>query len=207
MIWKLEADGRTIIKIVGITGKIASGKSTVSRYLKKIKKNALLLDVDRIAKNIYKKNPDILEKLRHSFGERIFDSQNKLIFSNLGEIVFSDERELVKLNKLMFPLIRKEVENILSGNRKRDYIIIDAAVLFDSGLDDLCDFIIYVRSSIKHRMLFLKNKGLVDDEIKLKIRGQHITIDRGKVNFIIENDSSRERLLEKIEKVASEIGP
>ncbi len=163
--------------------------------------------MDRIAKDIYKKNPDILEKLRYSFGKGIFNSKNNLVFSNLAEIVFSDRRELIKLNKLMFPLIRKEVKNILSGNKKRDYIIIDAAVLFDCGLDDLCDCIIYVRSPIKQRKLFLKNKGLPDDEVKLKIHGQHIKIDKRKVNFIIDNDGSLERLLKKIEKVASEIGP
>ncbi|MBU4314374.1 MAG: dephospho-CoA kinase, partial [Actinobacteria bacterium] len=50
------------IVVLGITGRIASGKSTVSRYIKKIKKNTLILDVDKVAKNIYSKNPVILNE-------------------------------------------------------------------------------------------------------------------------------------------------
>ncbi|OFW62320.1 MAG: dephospho-CoA kinase [Actinobacteria bacterium RBG_19FT_COMBO_36_27] len=188
---------------MGITGKVASGKSTVTRYVKKIKKGTLIIDADKIAKNIYKKDPEILEKLRQFFGEEIFDSEDNLIFKVLAEKVFSDKKELVKLNKLMFPLIRSEIENILNKNHKRDYIIIDAAILFDCGLDDLCDYIIYVKNSVRRKRLFLKNKGFSDNDIELKIDGQQIKTDKKKIDFIIDNDGSKKSLFKKVEKISA----
>ena len=194
---------RSAIKVLGITGKVASGKSTVTRYVKKIKKGTLIIDADKIAKNIYKKDPEILEKLRQFFGEEIFDSEDNLIFKVLAEKVFSDKKELVKLNKLMFPLIRSEIENILNKNHKRDYIIIDAAILFDCGLDDLCDYIIYVKNSVRRKRLFLKNKGFSDNDIELKIDGQQIKTDKKKIDFIIDNDGSKKSLFKKVEKISA----
>ena len=194
---------RSAIKVLGITGKVASGKSTVTRYVKKMKKGTLIIDADKIAKNIYKKDPEILEKLRQFFGEEIFDSEDNLIFKVLAEKVFSDKKELVKLNKLMFPLIRSEIENILNKNHKRDYIIIDAAILFDCGLDDLCDYIIYVKNSVRRKRLFLKNKGFSDNDIELKIDGQQIKTDKKKIDFIIDNDGSKKSLFKKVEKISA----
>ncbi len=194
---------RSAIKVLGITGKVASGKSTVTRYVKKIKKGTLIIDADKIAKNIYKKDPEILEKLRQFFGEEIFDSEDNLIFRVLAEKVFSDKKELVKLNKLMFPLIRSEIENILNKNHKRGYIIIDAAILFDCGLDDLCDYIIYVKNSVRRKRLFLKNKGFSDNDIELKIDGQKIKTDKKKIDFIINNDGSKNSLFKKVEKISA----
>ena len=190
---------------MGITGRIASGKSTVTRYIKKIKKNVLILDIDRVAKNIYSKIPGVLDKLKGIFGNEIFSSDGDLIFESLAEKVFSSKIELRKLNRLMFPLIRSEVKNILSKSRDKDYIIIDAAVLFDCKLDLFCDYIILIDASDKRRGAFLKNEGFSDDNTELRIKGQHIKINKEKVTFIIYNDGSKRNLLEKVERVLKDI--
>ncbi|MBU2562840.1 MAG: dephospho-CoA kinase [Actinobacteria bacterium] len=191
--------------VLGITGRIASGKSTVSRYIKKIKKNTLILDVDKVAKNIYSKNPVILNELRKIFGDEVFNSDGDLIYKSLAEKVFSSKTELEKLNKLMFPLIGSELKNILNENRDKNYIIIEAAILFDCKLDLMCDYIILVDTSDERREIFLKNKNFLDDDIELRIEGQHIKINRKKVNFIINNNNSKESLLKKVEKILKNI--
>ncbi|MDD3628368.1 MAG: dephospho-CoA kinase [Actinomycetota bacterium] len=188
-----------------MTGKVASGKSTVSRYIKKIKKDVLIIDADKIAKGIYKKSPEILNKLGQIFGKEVLDSEGNLIYAELAKKVFSDKKELDKLNKLMFPLIKSEIQNILTKNSDRDYIIIDAAVLFDCGLDELCDYIFYIRNPSSRRKQFLKGRGFSDDDIKLRIDGQHLKINKGKVNFIIDNDKTKKDLFKKIEKIMAEI--
>jgi dephospho-CoA kinase len=146
-----------------------------------------------------------LKKLGQVFGKEIFNSEGSLIYTELAKRVFSDKKELYKLNKLMFPLIKDEIKNILTKNSKRDYIIVDAAVLFDCGLDDLCDYIFYIRNSLSRRKLFLKNKGFSDDDIKMRIGGQHIKINKEKINFIVDNNKSKKDLFEKIEKIMAEI--
>ncbi|HEY4663216.1 MAG TPA: dephospho-CoA kinase [Candidatus Humimicrobiaceae bacterium] len=194
-----------MIIVLGITGRIGSGKSTVSGFIKKIKKNVLILDIDKLAKSIYSKNPEVLDKLKVIFGKKIFCADGKLIFDSLAERVFSSKKDLEKLNCLMFPLIRNKVENILNKNQDKDYIIIDAAVLFDCKLNLFCDYIILVEASVKKRETFLKNKGFSNDRIKLRMKGQHIKIQKGKVVFVIDNDGSKRDLLEKVEKIIKKI--
>ena len=163
------------------------------------------MDVDKVAKNIYSKNPEILNELRKIFGDEVFNSDGDLIYKSLAEKVFSSKTELEKLNRLMFPLIRSEVKNILNENQDKNYIIIEAAILFDCKLDLMCDHIILVDTSDGRREIFLKNKNFLDDDVELRIEGQHIKINRKKVNFIINNNNSKESLLKKVEKIFKNI--
>jgi len=163
------------------------------------------LDVDKAAKNIYSKNPEIMNELRKIFGDGVFSSDGDLIYKALAEKVFSSKTELEKLNRLMFPLIRSEVKNILNENQNKNYIIIDAAILFGCKLDPMCDYIILVDTSDERREIFLKNKNFPDDDIELRIEGQHIKINRRKVDFIINNNNSKESLLKKVEKILKNI--
>jgi len=101
----------------------------------------------------------------------------------------------------MFPLIRNQVENILNKNQDKDYIIIDAAVLFDCKLDLFCDYIILVEASAKKRETLLKSKGFSKDKTKLRMKGQHIKIKKGKVAYVIDNNGFKRDLLEKVEKI------
>jgi len=105
----------------------------------------------------------------------------------------------------MFPLIRSEVENILNENQNKNYIIIEAAILFDCKLDPMCDYIILVNTTDRRREIFLKNKNFQDADIELRIEGQYIKIDKKKVDFVVNNDSSREILLKKVEKILKNI--
>jgi dephospho-CoA kinase len=161
--------------------------------------------VDRLAKNIYLKKPDILNILRDMFGEEILDSPGHLDISSLGKKVFSDKKELDKLNDLMFPLIREEVRSAININQDKDYIVIDAAVLFDCKLNLLCDRVILIETSDENRRMFLKNKDLLTDDIKLRIKGQHIKIDRKNVDFFIDNNGSKDSLFKKVKDILKSV--
>lgn len=156
-----------------------------------------VLDVDAIAKDIYKKNTGIKTDLKKTFGPDIIDDNENILYGKLAKIVFSDQIELSKLNRLMFPLIRREIRRMIKSDKDNDYIIIDAAVLFDAKLDLLCDFIVLVDTERNLRKTFLKNKNLNDNEIELRIEGQHIKINESRVDFRIINDSGIENLKKK----------
>ena len=164
-----------------------------------------MLDVDKVAKNIYLKTPGILKKLKGLFGDEIFSAGGNLIFKSLADRVFSSKTDLKKLNRLMFPLIRNEVKNILNKSQGRSYIIIDAAILFDCKLDLFCDCVILVNTSSQRRKTFLKNEGFSDNDVKLRMEGQHIKVNERKVNFIIRNDNSKRNLLDKVKKILKNI--
>ena len=175
------------IIVIGIVGKIATGKSTVRDHIKTIRERVLAIDADSVAKGIYAKDKDVPARLKKIFGEDIFDIEGKIIYTALADKVFSDRGELKKLNQLMFPLLRKEIENIIRNSKDRQYIVIDAAVLFDCRLDLFCDRIILIDAGINLRKNYLKNKNLSENDIELRMKGQHIDIDKQKVDFTIKN--------------------
>ncbi len=189
------------IIVIGIVGKIATGKSTVRDHIKTIRERVLAIDADSVAKGIYAKDKDVPARLKKIFGEDIFDIEGKIIYTALADKVFSDRGELKKLNQLMFPLLRKEIENIIRNSKDRQYIVIDAAVLFDCRLDLFCDRIILIDAGINLRKNYLKNKNLSENDIELRMKGQHIDIDQQKVDFTIKNTGTQNDLYKQIENI------
>ena len=190
-----------------MTGKTASGKTTVCRNLADLLKKSRILDADRIAKNIYCENDSILKDLRINFGDDIFYSNGTVNYGSLADKVFSDESELIKLNKLMFPLINKEIKRIIASSHNKNYIIIDAAVLFGCELHLLCDFIILVRIKKVMQRRFLKKKFpyLKDNDINLRLDGQLLIFKKDFIDFIIDNNGTKEELYKKVRFIAEQV--
>lgn len=195
------------IIVLGITGKTASGKSTIGKYIKKQIGNTLFIDVDKVAKDIYCKNQNVRLELVECFGENVCSFDGAVNYKLLAEKVFSSKKELTRLNNLMFPLIEQEIQKIIKGNRDKRCIIIDAAILFGSNLYKLCDCVIWVKAGIERRndFLKLKNKHFSDEDIKLRLEGQHIKIIKKLVNFEICNNGSLEDLNNQVNTIIPEI--
>jgi dephospho-CoA kinase len=195
------------IKVIGIVGKTGCGKSIVSDYLAEKLKLAIKLDVDLLAKEIYKKNNYVTREIRNYFGNNVLNSDGSINFLNLGKRVFANRKEIKKLNKLMFPLICKESFNFIKENCYKNYIIINAAVLFDANLDIFCDKIILIKSIAKKRYEFLKYKSsdLSNEDINQRIKNQRIRIKKDKVDFIIENNSSINSLYRNLDNVINKL--
>jgi dephospho-CoA kinase len=193
--------------ILGITGKTASGKSTISKYIKKKIGNTLFIDVDKVAKDIYCKNPNVRLELVECFGEKVCSFDGTVNYKFLAEKVFSSKKELTSLNNLMFGLIEQEIKKIIKAGRDKRCIIIDAAILFDSNLYKLCDYIILVKAGIERRndFLKLKNKHFSEEDIRLRLKGQHIKIMKKLVNFEIYNNGSSEDLYNQVNTIIPEI--
>jgi dephospho-CoA kinase len=195
------------ILIIGITGKTGCGKSCAAGYLAKNLSKSLVLDVDLLAKEIYGNNHDIVEKVSVVFGKEVLKTDGSIDFSELGRIVFNDNNQMKKLNDLMFPLIIESVAEFIKNNSDKQYIIIDAAILFDAGLDIFCDKIIYLTADNEKREKFLKYKNLdlCIKDIRQRICNQKINVNKNKTDYIIENDSSLEDLYENIDSVIKKL--
>jgi dephospho-CoA kinase len=195
------------IIVIGIVGKTASGKSTAGAYIeslaKSLSKSILVIDVDSLAKSIYCKNNSILKDLRACFGDDIFCEDGTIKYEILANKVFSQRCELEKLNKLMFPLIISEVKGFINKNMSKDFIIIDAAILFNCELYRLCDYIILIKANINKRKKLLKDKktNLSDLDIELRTGGQYIKIIKKFVDFTVVNDGSKLDLQKKVDVI------
>jgi len=131
--------------IIGITGSIGSGKSTVSRLLSDMA-SIPVVDADSIARELVEPGREALVSIVEVFGNEMICEDGTLNRKKLGDLIFNDTEARAILNKIMFPLIRKRVLeyfNIHSraGNK---YLIYDAPLLFESKTDDLVDYIVLV---------------------------------------------------------------
>jgi len=195
------------ISTIGIAGAIASGKSTVSSLLAEKLGNCNIIDVDSLAKSIYRKDSSAIQGLVDIFGKKAVPDGIVPDFSLIGDIVFSDSSCMDRLNNLMFPKIRSEIQSIIENKKKDTIGIVDAAILFDCGLDKFCDYIILVCSETASRInrLVKKDPGIGKEKARLIIAGQKIHIDHEKVDRIIENDEKIASLSEELDKIADEI--
>ena len=168
---------------------------------------SLVLDVDLLAKEIYRNNHAVVKKISAVFGSEVLKNDGSIDFTKLGKIVFNDFTQMKKLNDLMFPLINKSVAGFIKDNSDKKYIIIDAAILFDAGLDRFCDKIIYLKADTVKREKFLKckNLNLGLEDIRQRICNQKISINMDKIDLIIENDSSLEALYEIIDSFINKL--
>lgn len=147
-----------------------------------------------------------MQDIKNSFGQCVFSPDGAIDFRILGNKVFCSKKELDKLNSIMFPRINKRIPEILSGLKIKQYIIIDAAVLFEARLDRFCDITILVKAGTQLREKLLKAKcSLSDVEIQSRIKGQHLNIDEKSADHIIENNGNRRSFHIKIREAAEKI--
>ncbi len=195
--------------VVGLTGGIASGKSTVSSLLKD--KGAAIIDADEIAKEIMSKGKPVWINVVNHFGEQILnDDKSDIDRKKLADIVFSDRIQLEALNSLTHPEILKEIKKQLENYKKagRKVIVIDAALLLESGLDALVDevWLVAVDEKTQIKRLIMREKDMAHAQALNRIKSQMPLKEKLKyANRVIDNNSSIEETREQIDEIWREI--
>lgn len=175
--------------ILGLTGGIGSGKSTVSKILKGY--GLKIYDADIIAKEI-RESKEVTDEIIKVFGEECTDK------NILKKRVFEDRSLLLELNKIIHPRVIEYYRKI--KNIEKDIIIFDVPLLFESGIDKLCDKILLIDIDEKIQIERVKKRdGLEKEFIRKIIDNQSSNIEkRKKSDYIIENNGTIEELKEKI---------
>ncbi|MBZ4044366.1 dephospho-CoA kinase [Flavobacterium hibisci] len=127
-------------KIIGLTGGIGSGKTTIANYFKEMGVPVYIAD-DK-AKEIMQSH-SIIKEIKAVFGEAIFEKE-VLNRAKLADIVFNNADKLNQLNAIIHPAVKKDFELWLQKNKNYDYVIYEAAILFESGRYKECDVVITV---------------------------------------------------------------
>ena len=130
--------------IIGLTGSLGTGKSTVAAMM--AKQGAMIIDADAVIRQLLVKNKKCIKKVAKAFPSVIL-SNSEVDRSKLADIVFQNPRELKKLTQILYPEAIKEIKRQISTHQLRDrLIVIDVPLLFESGWDKLVDTSIVVKS-------------------------------------------------------------
>ena len=183
--------------IIGITGGSGVGKSTVSKEFDK--KGFLVIDADKVAHKVMDKGTDCLKEVTDFFGTEYLNEDGTLNRKKLGALVFNNKEKLEKLNEITHKYIIAEIKNLLEINENA---IIDAAVLFESDLKNLCHKTIFVSCPFDVRVQRITARDNVSsdyatDRIKAQQNDEYY---RQKSDFEIVNDGDN-NIEAKVEEI------
>ena len=186
--------------IIGLTGGIASGKSTVSNMIKEIE--IPVVDADVIAREVVQKGEEAYEQIVHYFGTEILNVDASLDRKKLGAIVFNNEEKRLALNEIVHPAIRKKMLEKIEFYKQagQKTIVLDIPLLFESKLTYMVDKIIlvYVDQEIQKDRL-KKRDQFSDEEAKARIASQMPLTE--KIDFadeIIHNHGLKEETKQQL---------
>ena len=194
-------------KILGLTGGIASGKSTADVFFRE--KQIPVIDCDQIAHDILNKGEKGYELVLKQFGMNILKSDQSINRSALGQIVFDDEKQLETLNRITHPLIFQEIQAKIALNNpsKNSLVVVDAPVLFEANGQKYCDFtlLIAIPESLQMKRLMLRDRLSKGAALK-RIRSQMPLSQKEKIaDFVINNTGTKQDLKSKLEQLLLEI--
>lgn len=189
------------MKIVGITGLIASGKSTLSSYLKTF--GYKIVDADTISRDITQKDKIGYEKVVEKFGKDILSSNGEIDRARLSDIVFNDKNALKKLNDTLHPLIFQEIDRQFDSYKEEEIVFFDVPLLFETNLNQRCDEVILVvceediqisRIQLRDNKDYDSAKKVIDSQI-----GKKFKIENS--NYIIDNNCDIEQFYFKADLI------
>lgn len=192
--------------IIGLTGSIASGKSTVATMLRE--KGYPIVDADVIAREVVEPGSPLLKELEKTFGPSIIRQDGSLHRENLGALIFADEKKRQQLNERMHPAIRSEMVRQKEQYLQEGYatIIMDIPLLFESKLQSYVEkiLVVSVTKEVQKKRLIARNQ-LTEQEAAIRIASQLDMHSKEQgADAVIRNDGTieetEEQLLAVLEK-------
>lgn len=185
--------------VLGVTGGIASGKSTAVAHFRKL--GFRIVDADIVARDVVRPGTPGLKVLIETFGHQIINDQGGLDREGLGKIIFADETKRKQLNQLLSPFIRQEILRQIQANKDYRLVVVDIPLLYEAGYEQYMDqvAVIYIPEEMQKQRLMLRN-DLSEAEAALRIASQ-LSIEKKKVraDIVFDNQGSIEDLTQQID--------
>jgi len=185
-------------KIIGLTGGIGSGKTTIANHFAAAGIPVYIADDE--ARKIMQ-SPEIVEDIKNTFGDSLFDN-SILNREKLSQIVFNNPDKLALLNAIIHPAVREHFKNWVARHQDAPFVIYEAAILFESGSYKKCDFIITVTAPIEVRIQrVIQRDKTTREQVLRRINAQWNDEQRSsKSDFILENTDAETTKIE-IDKI------
>lgn len=177
------------MKVIGITGGIASGKSFVSSVIKKA--GYPVIDADLISKKLSEKGGTVYHAIIRTFGDSYLDANKEIDRQKLGSLIFNDKQAKGLLNSISHPLIVEEMEKQIK-DAKTDLVFADVPLLYESGLESMFDKIICVYLPRRIQIERLMNRDNISYEYAVKKIESQTSLESKKLkaDFVINSSNS-----------------
>ena len=194
--------------IIGITGNIGSGKTTVSKILEE--EGAYIINADQIAREVLAKDGAGYAETIEFFGETILQENGEINRPHLASIVFNDQNKLAKLNELTHKHVLAEIDELIKQVREANshkLICLDVPLLFESGLDKICSTTWLIDAPYETKIARTIERDKTDrDQVKSRLDNQALSCKlREKSDTVIENDKGLEELKKEVNSKLSEL--
>ena len=190
---------------VGLTGGIASGKSTVAAML--VELGAVLIDGDALAREVVARGTPGLARVVEQFGEELLTPEGDLDRPALGRIVFSDEAARKRLEAITHPLIFERYAELEAAAAREDLVVHDIPLLAESGRADSFDEVIVVDAPPELQIeRMMRDRGWTREEAESRIAAQASREDRLAIaTYVIDNTGTLDELRARVEEVYAEL--
>jgi dephospho-CoA kinase len=190
-------------KVIGLTGGIGSGKSTVSHYLAEL--GAVIIDADSVGHEAFKPDTEAWREVVGTFGREVLTPAGEIDRKKLGEIVFNNPESLSRLNKIMHPRMYDMVKAQIEEYRRQgvEVVVLEAAVLIEAGWTSLVDELwVTVASEDVVLKRLKKQRGLEEERTRARIYSQLSNEERMKhADVVINNDGDLDKLKAKVKEL------
>ena len=191
--------------IVGLTGSVGTGKSTVANLFKEL--GAYVVDWDELAREVTRPHLKAWKEIVEYFGKSILNEDLTINRQKLADIVFSDKEKVAKLNQIVHPEVLKEDERMTSEIKSLDpnaLIIKDIPLLFELTRPIFVDKVVVVSASEQTQLRRLEEKGMSREDAQSRIKSQLPLEEKIRsADFIINNDGPPEETKRQVEEIYS----
>lgn len=191
------------MKIIGVTGGVGAGKSTVLNYLEK-RYGAKLILADLVGHEVMEPGHEAYEQVVKAFGQEIVSEDKTIDRKALGAIVFADEKKRMILNRIIHPAVRQEILRRLKEAELSHLssVVVEAALFLEENYDAFCDETWYIYTDEKIRRQRLKeSRGYSDERIDQIFRSQKTHEEfQKRCLFMIDNNGSEEETFRQIDR-------
>lgn len=190
------------MKIVGLTGGISSGKSTVSSYLKQLK--IPVIDADEVARKVVEPNSQGAREIRKTFGSDVFEEDGSLNRQKLGSLIFSNAENRQKLDDLLQPLIKIMILDEIEEYRQKgeNMIVLDLPLLFEKQYEELCEeiIVVYIPKELQLERLMKRNQYTKQEALSRIDSQLSIEEKRKRATVLLDNQGTIQQLYHQVEQ-------
>lgn len=195
--------------IIGLTGGIATGKSTVAQMIRDL--GFPVICADELARGALDKGTNEYKRVVETFGQSILTPKKDIDRQKLAQVVFNDEKKRQLLNNIVHPAVLKGIEKEMTKNAEKsgELIVLDIPLLFEENLDDRCNeiIVVYAPESLMRERMADRNEWS-EEEMSNRLASQMpIEQKKEKADYVIDNSGSLEETKKQVEELFQKLGP